>query len=417
MIIFLLIMAINLNPQLNPNYAKFHRYTGEEVVLWGGANAGKSYSIADKLLLQSVWQHDKYLKTVVIRKTFPSLRNSTLDILKERAKALGLPFKLNENKWMAMCHNHKFLFLSLNNKEDFVKLQSMTNVDFFWINELLELREDDYEECVRRMRGGESDFEQLIVDFNPVDEYSWVNVRFFQKNIGNVKKFHYTVYDNHPKYLKTAKAKREIKRLQRPKDYEPNLYKIYYEGKWGQLKGVIFNWDIVPLPTTNLDWYDEIGYGGDFGFSVDPAALVRIYRKANEFWFQIVIYETGLTNVQLGKKMEEKGIIKGRDETIWDSAEPKSIQALHDMGFIALPAIKGPDSVKAGIDYMKSVIIHIVDGSEEIVKERKGYVWRKDKNGHSLNIPVTDNDHAISAARYYLFTKHHVGEVSEWVAH
>jgi len=417
MIILLLFMSINLNPHLNPNFAEFHQYNGEEVLLYGGAGASKSYSIADKLLLQSIWQKDKKLKTLVIRKTFPSLRNTALEILKLRAETFGLPFVLNRAAWTVQCHNHKLIFLSLNNKEDYDKLKSMTDIDFVWFNELLELREADYEEALRRLRGGESDFEQIMADFNPVDEYSWVNTRFFQRNINNVKKFHYTIYDNHPDYLKTAKAKRYIQRLKRTKDYDPNLYKIYFEGKWGQLEGVIFNWDVVPLPTTDLNWYDEISYGGDFGFSVDPAALIRIYRKANEFWLQQVIYETGLTNVQLGKKMEEKGIIKGKDETIWDSAEPKSIQALHDMGFIAIPAIKGPDSVKAGIDYMKSVIIHIVDGSEDIIKERKSYVWRKDKNGHSMNIPVDFNNHAISAARYNLFTKAHVVEVSEWVAH
>lgn len=405
MILFLLLMTINLNKQLNPNYAEFHQYTGEEVLLYGGANAGKTYSIADKLLLQSVWQKDKSLiKILVIRKTFPSLRATALDVLIKRAKALGLPFRLIEGKWTATCRNLKFIFLSLNNKDDYTKLQSMTDVDFIWINELLELREQDYEECLRRLRGGESDFEQIIADFNPVDEYSWVNVRFFQKNINKVKKFHYTVFDNHPDYLKTEKAKREIKRLKRTKAYDLNLYKIYFEGLWGQLKGVIFNWDIVTLPTDDLSWYDEIGYGGDFGYTVNPAALIRIYRKADEYWVKQIVYETGLTNIQLGEKMKLLGI-KREDETIWDSAEPKSIQELCDLGLNAIPSEKGPDSVRAGIDYLKSKVIHIVDGSEDIIKERRSYVWKKDKNGHSLNVPVDFNNHAISAVRYYITTK------------
>jgi phage terminase large subunit len=411
MIVLIFFMAINFNQYLNPNYQEFHQYTGDEVLLWGGANAGKSYSIADKLLLQSIIQKDKKLKTLVIRKTFPSLRNTALDILTKRAEILGLPFNLNKSEWTAMCLNHKFIFLSLNNKEDYDKLKSMTDVDFIWINELLELREDDYEECLRRLRGGESDFEQIIADFNPVDEYSWVNVRFFQKNINNVKKMHYTVYDNHPNYLKTARAQREIARLKRPKSYEPNLYKIYFEGKWGQLKGMIFNWDVVPLPTNDLSWYDEIGYGGDFGFSVDPAALIKIYRKANEYWLQELIYKIGLTNIKLGNQMISMGFVK-TDVTVWDSAEPKSIQELCDLGLTALPSIKGKDSVKAIIDFLKEQVIHIVEGSENLIKERKGYVWKKDKNGKSLNVPIDVNDHAIKASGYGIYTLAHTPQAN-----
>jgi len=28
--------------------------------------------------------------------------------------------------------------------------------------------------------------------------------------------------------------------------------------------------------------FDEVFYGGDFGYSVNPAALVKIYRKADD---------------------------------------------------------------------------------------------------------------------------------------
>ena len=59
MIWVLLIMAFNLNPLLNWKYEDFLQATDREVWLYGGANSGKSYSIADKLLLQQYYQHDK----------------------------------------------------------------------------------------------------------------------------------------------------------------------------------------------------------------------------------------------------------------------------------------------------------------------------------------------------------------------
>ena len=372
-----------------------------ELVVYGGANAGKTYSIADKLLFQSIWQNDRPLKALIIRKTFPALRVSALEILEKRAMLFQMPFNLNKADWIARLYNMTFIFQSLNNKEDYEKLKSQTDIDFIWINEVHQLREPDYDECLRRMRGGKSRFEQIIVDFNPIGKTSWVFQRFFEKNVGNAKKLRYTILDNHPEYLALEKTQRELQRLKATREYNENYYKIYFLGEWGELEGLIFpNWDIVDAPPNNPD---EIFYGGDFGYSVDPAALVRIYRKANEFWVEQVIYETELTNIQLGNRMRAKGV-NDTDVSYWDCAEPKSIQELYDMGFNIKPCEKGPDSVRAGIDFLKEQKIHIIDGSEKIITEQKSYVWKEDKDGNTLNVPLEMDNHAMDAIRYGIYT-------------
>ena len=393
-------MIVNLNQYLNPNHTELFQCADPELLIYGGANAGKTYSIADKLLFQSVWQNDRPLKALIIRKTFPALRVSVLEVLEKRAKLFKMPFNLNKADWIAHCNNMTFVFQSLNNKEDYEKLRSQTDIDFIWINELHQLREPDYEECLRRLRGGNSKFEQMIGDFNPIGKTSWVFKRFFEKNVGNVKKLRYTILNNHPSYLALEKTQREVGRLKATKDHNENYYKIYFLGHWGELEGIIFDWDIVSKPPDNPD---EIFYGGDFGYSVDPAALVRIYRKANEFWVEQVIYEKELTNIQLGQKMEKAGI-DALVPNYWDCAEPKSIQELYDYPFNAKPCEKGPDSVRAGIDFLKEQKIHIIDGSEDIINEQKSYVWDEDKDGNALNTPMKHDDHAMDAIRYGIVT-------------
>lgn len=187
-ILLVLMMIINLNPYLNPNHTELFQSTDPELVVYGGANAGKTYSIADKLLCQSVMQNDRPLKALIIRKTFPALRVSALEILEARAALFKMPFNLNKADWIARCYNMTFVFQSLNNKEDYEKLHSQTDIDFIWINEVIQLREPDYEECLRRMRGGKSKFEQIIIDFNPIGKTSWIYKRFFERNIGDAKK-------------------------------------------------------------------------------------------------------------------------------------------------------------------------------------------------------------------------------------
>lgn len=392
---------IHLNKYLNPNHVPIFQCTNPELIVYGGGDAGKSYSIADKLLCQSIWQHDRPIKILVIRKTFPALRVSILEILQKRARLFRMPFDLVEGKWIATCRNLTFVFQSLNNKEDYEKLKSQTDIDFIWCNEIAQLRETDYEECIRRLRGGESDYEQIISDFNPIGKTSWVYDRFFLRNVNESIKLRYTILDNHPAYLATEKAQRELARLEATKHYNMNLYNIYFLGEWGELEGTIFNWDVCDKPEGKF--YDEIIYGGDFGYSVDPAALVRIYRKANEFWVEEVIYETGLTNQGLGRKMEVKGVEKDA-VSYWDCAEPKSIQELFDLGFNVKPCEKGPDSVRAGIDFLVGLPIHIIDGSENIVKEQRSYVRQQDKDGKFISIPINFNNHAMSAIRYGIHT-------------
>lgn len=385
---------MNLNKILNYKHEELFQSMAPELCVRGGKNAGKTYSIVDKLLLQPIVQPHKKLKAIVARKTLPRLKSTAIEIFQKRAEKFNLPFLLNRSDYVAHVLGLMILFLGIENSDDYEKAKSVTDVDFVWINEITEMRELDYDMLNMVIRGGESKFSQFIFDFNPVGKTSWVYKRFFENENGQTHKLHYTVYDN-----PWAKPE-EIEKLKQYKHINKNFYDIYFLGEWGELEGVIFNWDIVRKPEGIF--YDEIFYGGDFGYSIDPAALIRIYRKADEYWLEEVIYETGLTNIELGNKMKDLGIIE--EESYWDSAEPKSIQELYDMEINAKPAEKGPDSVRAGIDFLCEQTIHIIDGSENISKEVRSYVRKKDKDGNYLNMPVEFNNHAISATRYGIYT-------------
>lgn len=410
-----LMVNINYNQILNPNHIELFQTEREEVLVRGATGAGKTYSIADKLLTSVIWQPGVQMKALVIRKTFPSLRASTLDIIERRAAALHLPFILNESKWQAKVQGLTILFRSLHDKQAFDNLKSMTDLDWIWFNELLEFREDDYEESLRRLRGGESYYSQIISDFNPYDKYSWVHKRFYEKNIGDALKLHYTIDDNHPAYMATDKYKRFRAKIERYKTYNQNLYDVYFNGEWGSLEGVIFNWPIVQLPDTA---FDKILYGGDFGFSNNPAALVKIYVKGNCYWIQEIFYETGLTNMDIARKMKVDTRVDHEASSTWDNNEPKSIEELNQLGISAKPCIKGKDSVNAGIDFMLGQKDHttiddpdvpqifIIEGSENLIQESRTYVWEKDKNGKNTNKPVKANDHLMDGSRYAIYTDH-----------
>ena len=396
---------LNLNQVLNAKHSALFKSTDRELLCYGGAGAGKSYSIADKLFLQGILNPTERQKIVVVRKTLASLRKTVIDIIERRAEALHRPFQTDRSSWIARCGNQTWLFTGMNNREDYQKIKSLTDVNFIWVNELTEMREDDYRELSLRLRGerskGPLGFRQMISDFNPIGKTSWIFERFWERLPAAARKLRYTVLDNpwaDPEY---------IEQLRRSAEDDENFYKIYFLGEWGELKGIIFNWDIVPLPDIK---FDEMFYGGDFGYTIDPAALVKIYRKADEYWVQEKIYETGLTNPALAVRSREEGVGPW-DDTYWDSAEPKSIQELCDAGLNAKPSLKGPDSVRATIDFLKSKKVHVVDGSPNLEREVKSYIWKKDKDGRNLPVPIGINDHAIKATGYGIYTHAHTGGV------
>jgi phage terminase large subunit len=148
----------------------------------------------------------------------------------------------------------------------------------------------------------------------------------------------------------------------------------------------------------------SIGYGLDFGYGQDPASLIGVYERNDEIWLDEIIYQHGLTNQDLGILIKDAGI-KRTDEIIADSAEPKSIEELYRQGFNVHPAVKGPDSVNAGINKMLEYKIHITPRSKNVAKELTSYSWSKDKDGNILPKPVDMFNHAIDAVRYRLMTR------------
>ena len=86
-------------------------------------------------------------------------------------------------------------------------------------------------------------------------------------------------------------------RLEGYKHTNPNLYELWTLGNYARVEGVILkNWDVVSKVPDNMDFW---GYGLDFGFSIDPAALVKIWGNHTDIWTQGMIYSTGLDNEDL----------------------------------------------------------------------------------------------------------------------
>lgn len=87
-----------------------------------------------------------------------------------------------------------------------------------------------------------------------------------------------------------------------------------------------------------------------------------------------------------------------------DSAEPKSIDRLYDLGLSRIHrARKGKDSINNGIDYIQDFHIIIHPRCVNFLTEISNYTWDTDtKTGKRLNKPIDDFNHLMDAMRYAL---------------
>jgi phage terminase large subunit len=366
------------------------------LVLCGGAGSGKSEFAARKLLYRCLLEGNH--RFLILRKVRSRVRESVLEVMLRILRENEVAFDFNKTERTITFFNqeakkNELLFDGLDDPEKIKSIKGLTGI---WLEEATEFSRDDFLQIDLRLREPGPHYKQIILSFNPIEaEAPWLKEIFFDKQKLDAFVHRSTVEDNPIKELRTE----YLKQLDALTDEVSR--KIYRLGEWAMAKGVIFpNWDVVQLPRIK---FDETFYGGDFGYSVDPAAIARIYRKADEFWLEEVLYRRGLTNADIASELKIADI-KHNDIIYWDAAEPKSIQELCNAGILALPSDKGADSVRAGIDFLRSKKIHVVAGSTNLIREKNTYHWQEDKRGEPINKPVKFDDHLMDAVRYAIFT-------------
>lgn len=377
--------------------ASFYPLLGDRkryLILCGGRGSGKSEFAARKIFLRC--QQEGGHRFLIVRKVRRTCGDSVVKVFTSLLDEQGIAYDLNKTDliitWRAPNGTvNELLFAGLDEPR---KLKSKKGITGEWLEEMTEMTATDFLELDMVLREPGPEYHQIIGSFNPDEaQAQWIKSRFFD-HVDPDATVHVSTIDDNPIESVRESYRRRLDLIQ-----DETTRKIYRLGMWAAAKGQIYNWDVVPLPEMG---FDEVWYGGDFGYTVDPAAVVRIHRRANEYWLQEVIYETGLTNQALGNRMKAAGL--GGATIYFDSAEPKSIDELRIMGLNIQPADKGPDSVRAGIDFIKGQIVHIVEGSENIIRERGRYRWREDKNGTPMAEPIDFENHALDAVRYGIFT-------------
>ena len=271
-----------------------------------------------------------------------------------------------------------------------------TKRDILYINEANELTSEDFFQLQVRTTT------QVFMDFNP-SEYFWFNTELESRDDVEVIK---STYKDNP-YLNEDQVK-EIERLQFT-DYQ--YYQIYALGEFAGNVDLVYSHIIVDtIPT---DKAKLIALGLDWGYSQDFSALIEVWKEGENLYLNEILYDLNLTNQDIAEKMREAGVDRYM-EVVADSAEPKSIEEIHRMGFNIKPASKGPDSIKNGIDILKRYKLNVTKESTNLIQEFRRYKWITNKEGQKLNKPIDQWNHALDAVRYVALNKLKEGKVGKY---
>ena len=357
----------------------------------GGTRSTKSYSISQ---IAAMWlvsgkigenHYDERGVFSVVRKFLPALRSTTMRDFIEILETNALINMVDYNK-----SNREFKFgirvVEFFSVDQETKLRGRKRNHLF-VDEANEINEMEWQQLLFRTTG------YIFLALNPSAPTHFIKTRLEdvrQHQVGDVEVIVSSYRDN--PFLEQA----IIKEIELLKDTDPALWNVYGNGEWGAIEGLIFN-NIQPC---NDIEGEIIGYGLDFGYSIDPTALIEVRKVGGQLYVQTLIYERGLTNQDISKRMKELGV-NTHKPIIGDSAEPKSIEELYRDGWRNIkPAKKGKDSINNSIDILRRYKINFVAG-DVLGKEVATYKYRTDKDGNLLSEPTDYNNHSIDALRYF----------------
>jgi phage terminase large subunit len=401
------IVKLGFNKVFKPVNQTRKRYR----ILKGSAGSGKSVNIAQDYILKLSDPKYKGANLLCVRKIDVTNRNSTFsELFGAIQRIYGADYKkywhVVESSLTMRCNitGNSIIFRGVQHEKDREKLKSITfpngKLTWIWIEEGTELAEADIDILDDRLRGKLDNpnlFYQITITFNPVSATHWIKRKFFDYKDPDILAHHSTYLTN--RFIDDAYHRRMMRR----KEQDPDGYKVYGLGEWGELGGqILTNYEVKEFDR-DPSMFDSMNSAQDFGFNHANAILEGGWKDGNIYICrEIYVHEMDTSEIiELAE-----GHINKNNIMYCDSAEPDRIKMWKKAGYRAQPVKKEPNSVNAQIDYLKGVKIFIHPDCVNTIREIQQWKWKKDiQTGLYIDKPVEFQDDAMAALRYFVEEK------------
>jgi PBSX family phage terminase large subunit len=184
------------------------------------------------------------------------------------------------------------------------------------------------------------------------------------------------------------------------KDHEGQRYEQEVLGDFVQFEGLVYRWfnDDNQIKHSYLprEW-DETVYGIDWG-GTSPSVILA-FRILDDVWYLAEeYYQRRVTVNDMVAELERMEELHGPGVIYCDSAEPGSIEILNRNGFNAQSATKDVDSGLRHVAGKRDELI-VASSCQNTINEFNQYRYKDDSDA-----VLKENDHAMDALRYAMFT-------------
>lgn len=249
------------------------------------------------------------------------------------------------------------------------------------------------------VRGGEEAF--VFYTYNPPrSTASWLNIEVELQALREDTVVHHSDYRDVPKEWLGVPF---IADAEYTKLVNLDRYRYVYLGESiGTGAEVFTNITQRQITDAEIRTFDKINRGMDFGYGANAFHYTENYLHKDRRTLYIFeeIHQVRMSNADIVTGV--KKINPENKRIIADSAEPRTIAELNNLGLRIEGAKKGAGSVAHGIKYLQDLDAIIIDPTRcpNTAREFKHYELERDHHGNLKGEYPDKNNHGISAVRY-----------------
>lgn len=412
---------------------------------WGGRGGAKSHFFAEKLIDDSLYQ--KGLLSVCVREVQKSLRDSSKRLIESKLAKFGLGERQGFKVFADVIEtpgDGVIIFQGMQNHTA-ESIKSLEGFHRGWWDEAQKATATSL--AILRPSFFRVPNCQLWFSWNPKEPPDPANPQgsvdgllrgAFAKELGAIVVE--SQFSDNPWFPGTDLAKEEAfdRAHRQPEDYAHIWRGAYLTRSEAR---VFKNWKVEAFDTPKGAIHR---FGADFGFSVDPSVLVRMFigrwenvglvdalgnsmkravadEKGRTLFIEFEAYRVGCDVDHTPALFAGPCPFSPDDPRAWknpygdtgiegamdwsmvcDNARPETISYLQRHGFQkAVAAIKGPGSLQEGIEFLKTYDIVIHPRCTHTIDEFTFYSFKEDPlTGKILPVLVDKKNHVIDATRY-----------------
>lgn len=374
----------------------------------GGRGSGKSHCFAEALIERAA---EKKTRILCAREIQKSIRDSVKALLTKKIKELGYESEFNVLD-TEIRHSNGSLITFVGLRSNIESVKSTEDVDICYVSEARTVSQTSWDVLTPTIRNVGS---EIWCDYNPEDPKDPVDAKFSGDAVppgSIVRHINYTENPFFPDVLRVEMEWDKSRDIEKYNHVWLGLHKTNSEARVFKKVEV----REVPDPPAGT----VFRFGADWGFSVDPSVLLRMWIDGRTLYIDREAYRVGCETEDLPKLFAGKdGANEGEvwtpeleaaypgieDAKKWpitaDSARPETISHMNKRGFKMTGARKGPNSVAEGIEWLQSYDIVIDPSCKHAAYEFTSYAFKiDDKTNQVLPILVDKDNHVIDAARY-----------------